>query len=73
MLMLIFQFILFLQSQSIDFKDSFSEEDIPSGDPVFIEFIMDFKSNGGKHDVVLMLKKILYVQTEDARLWYEKL
>ena len=32
-----FQCILGIQSQSIDFTDSFSQVDIPSGDPVFIE------------------------------------
>ena len=34
---------------------------------------MNFKSDGGQHDVVLKLKKSLYGQTEVARLWYEKL
>ena len=33
----------------------------------------NFKSDGGQHDVVLKLKKILYGQAEAARLWYEKL
>ena len=34
---------------------------------------MNFNSDGGQHDVVLKLKKSLYGQAEDARLWYEKL
>ena len=62
-----------LQSQSIDLTNSFAQADIPSGDPVFIEFPSDFKSDGGQHDVVLKLKKSLYGQAEAARLWYEKL
>ena len=34
---------------------------------------MNFKSDGGQHDVVLKLKKSLYGQAEAARLWYKKL
>ena len=30
-------------------------------------------SDGVKCDIVLILKKILYSQAEDAHLWYEKL
>ena len=30
-------------------------------------------SDGGQHDFVLRLKKILYGQSKAARLWYEKL
>ena len=67
--MLIFQCILGLQSQSIDFTNAFAQADIPIGDPVFIELSRDFKSDGGKHDVVLKLKKSLYGQSEDERLW----
>ena len=67
-LMLILQFILGLQSQSIDFINAFAQTDIPSGDPVFIELPRDFKSDGGQDDVVLKLKKILYGQAEAARL-----
>ena len=33
---------------------------------------MNFKSDGGQHDVVLKLKEIIYGQAEAARLWYEK-
>ena len=71
--MLILQCILGLKSQSIDFTNAFSQEDIPSGEPVLIELPRDFKSDGGKHDFVLKLKKSLYGQAKSARLWYEKL
>ena len=67
------QFILGLQSQSIDFTNAFAQADIPSRYPVFIELLRYFKSDGGQHDVVLKLKKSLYGQAEAARLWYEKL
>ena len=33
----------------------------------------NFKRDGGQHDVVLKLKKSLYGQAEDARLWCENL
>ena len=33
----------------------------------------DFNIDGGQGGVVIILKKILYVQAEAARLWYEKL
>ena len=36
-LMLILQFILGLQNQSIDFTDAFAQADIPSGETVLIE------------------------------------
>ena len=71
--MLIFQCIPGLQSQSIDFKNDFAQAYIPSGEPVFIELPRDFKSDGGQGDVFIILKKILYGQSEAARLWYEKL
>ena len=71
--MLIFQCIIGLQSQSIDFTNAFAQADIPSGEPVFIELPRDFMSDGGQHDVVLRLKKSLYVQAKSARLWYKKL
>ena len=71
--MLIFQCILGFQSQSIDFTNAFSQVDIPSGDPVFIELPMDFKSDGGQHEVVIKLKRILYGKAESTRLWYENL
>ena len=72
-LMLILQFILGLQSQSIKFTNSFAQADIPSGGPVFVELPRGFNIDGGQHDVVLKLKKSLYGQSEAARLWYEKL
>ena len=72
-LVLILQCILVLQSQSIDFINSFAQEYIPSGQPVFIELSSDFNSDGGKDDVVLKLKKSLCGQVEAAGLWYEKL
>ena len=71
--MLILHCILGLQSQIIDFTNAFAQADIPSGGPVFIELPRDFKSDGGKHDAVLKLKKSLYAQAEAAHLWYEKL
>ena len=58
-LMLIFQCILGLQSQSIDFKNAFAEADIPSGEPVFVELPRYLKDDGGQHDVVIKLKKSL--------------
>ena len=70
---MVLQCILGLQSQSIDFTNEFSQEDIPSGEPVFIELPKDFKSDGGQDDVVLKLKKSLYGQAKVSRLWYEKL
>ena len=71
--MLTLKCILGLQSQSIDFTNSFAQADITSGDPVFIELPRDFNSDGGQGDVVIRLKKILYGKAEAARLWYEKL
>ena len=69
---MIFQYIINLKSQSIDFTNYFAQVDIPSGGPVFIELPRDLKSDGGHHDVVLKLNKILYGQAKAARLWYEK-
>ena len=71
--MFIFQFIIGLQSQSIDFIDFFDREDISSEEPVFIELPRYFNINGGQCDVVIRLKKILYGQAESTRLYYEKL
>ena len=51
----------------------FSQADIPSGEPVFIELPRYLNSDGGQHDVVLKLKKSLYGQAEASHLWYEKL
>ena len=67
------QCILGLHSQSIDFTNDFAQAYIPSGEPFFVEFPRDFKSDGGQCDVVLRLKKSLYGQAKAARIWYEKL
>ena len=72
-LMLIFQCILGLQSQSIDFTNAFAQDDIPIGEPVFISLTRDFNSEGGQCDVVLRSKKSLYGQDEAAHLWYKRL
>ena len=42
-LMLIFQYILGLQSQSIDFTNSFAQADIPSGETILIELPREFQ------------------------------
>ena len=52
----------------IDFTNTFAQADIPSGETVFIELPRDFKSDWGKDDVVIKLKKSLYVQDEAARI-----
>ena len=67
-LMLILQCILVLQSHIIDFTNAFSQADIPSGNPVFIELPRGFKSDGGQYDIVIRLRKILYGQAEAERL-----
>ena len=51
-LMLILQFILGLQIQSIDFTDAFAQADIPSGETILIKLTQDFKSDGGQDDVI---------------------
>ena len=65
--------ILGLQIQSIDSTNAFAQADIPSGEPVFIEFSRDLKSDGGQDEFVIKLKKSLYGQAKATRLWYEKL
>ena len=70
-LMLILQFSLGLQSQSIDFTDAFAQADVPIGETILIALSWYFRSDGGQDDVVLKLKKSLYGQAEAARLWYE--
>ena len=72
-LMLILQIILGLQSQSIEFKNTFSQADIPCGEPVFIELPMDSNSYGVKGGVVLRLKKSLYGQARATRICDVKL
>ena len=49
--MLILQYIIGLQSQSIDFTNAFVQADIPSGGPVLIEITRDFMSYRGQNDV----------------------
>ena len=63
-LMLNFQCILGFQSQSINFTNTFAKADIS------VELPRDFKSDGGQCDVVIRLKKSLYVQAKSPRLWY---
>ena len=60
-------------SQSIDFTHAFAQVDITSGEPLFIEIPRNFKSDGRKFDVFIMLKKNLYGQAKSVRLWYENL
>ena len=71
-LIFILQFIIGLQSQSIGFINDFAQEDIPSGETVFIGITRDFKSGGVQCDVVLRLNKSLYSQAKATHLWYEK-
>ena len=71
--MLILQCILGFKSQIIDLTNAFAQDYIPSGEPFFIEIPRYFMSYGGQHDVIISLKKIIYGQAEDARLWYEKM
>ena len=61
-----------MQSQSIDFTKDFALEDILSGETVSNELPNYSNSDGGQHDIVLILKKSLYGQVEAARRWYEK-
>ena len=53
-LMLILHCILGFQIQSIDFTNAFDQAGIQIGEPVFIKLPRDFKSDGGKGDVVLI-------------------
>ena len=71
--MLDFRYVLSLQSQSIDFANAFSQANISSGGTVFVEITMDFNSDGGQCDVVIILKESMYGQSEATLLWYEKL
>ena len=68
-----FQCILGFYSQSIYFTNALAQADIKIGELIFIELTRDFKSDGGKGDVVIRSKKILYGQAKDACLCYEKL
>ena len=71
--MLILKCILGLQSNSIDFKNAFAQVDILSGETVFVEPPIYFKSDGGIFYVVIRLNKSLYGQADATRLWYEEL
>ena len=70
---MVLQFILGLQSQSIFFANAFAQADIPSGYPVLVEPPRNFKSDGLQCDVVLILNKSVYSQSEAARIWFERL
>ena len=39
---------------------------------MFIEITRDFRSDGGQHDVVFKLNKIIYGEAKSVHLWYEK-
>ena len=66
--MLILQCSLFLQSQSIDFANTFYLENIPSGEIVLIGLPRYFKIDVERNDVVLGLKRIIYGQDEALHL-----
>ena len=72
-LVLIFQCIIGLHSQSIDYKNALAQADITGGEPVFVELSRYFKSDGGQCDVVIRLKKIIYGEAKDAGLSYKLL
>ena len=72
-LLLIFQCILGLQIQSIDFTNAFSQTGITSGEPTSIEFTRDFESDGVQCDVVIRLNKSLSGQDKSSCLCYENL
>ena len=71
--MLIFQCILGLQSQIIDFINAFSQVDIPIGESLFVKLTKYLNIYRVKFDVVIILKKNLYGQAKAARIRYEKL
>ena len=72
-LMLIFQCILGLQSQIIDFTNAFDQADVPSGAIIFVGITRYFKIDGGPFDIFIRSNKILYGQCEALCLWYENL
>ena len=65
----IMTFILSLKTNSIDFSKDFAQAKLKVP-PVYMHFIP--RDNLG-HDMVLSFKKIIYVQAEAPRLWFEKL
>ena len=62
-----------MKSQSIEFTNTCAQAYIPVEGTVYIELPRDFKSDGGKDDIVLRLKIILYGQAKAAHIWYERL
>ena len=60
-------------SQSIDFTNAIYQDDIPSGEPVFVELPIYFNIDEGRCHAVLSWNKCLYGQSKATRLWYEKL
>ena len=61
-LIFIFQCILGFQSQIIYFANAFYQEDIPSGEPVFIKLPRDYNIDGVQCDVVIRLRKAYMVK-----------
>ena len=59
-----------MNSQSIDFENSFAQEDIPIGELFLIGLPSYFKSYRVQCDVVIRLKKIIYGQAVAAHLLY---
>ena len=55
-LMFIFLCTLVLQSQRIDSSNEFSQEEIPSEEPVFIELTRNLNIDGDQHDVFPKVK-----------------
>ena len=70
-LMLIFLFIIGLNSQGIEFTDDFSWGNIPKGKQVLINFSRDLNRNREKCDLVIRLNKRINGLSEVACLWYE--
>ena len=71
--MLIFQYIIGLKIQIVDFKNDFDQADIPSEEPLLSELPRYFNNDGGKCDVVLRLNKVLCGQAIATCLRYDKL
>ena len=70
-LLLILECILVFQSQSINLTNEYDNKDTPKWGKLFIEVPRYFKITGGKFDIVLKLKKILYDISKATNLWYE--
>ena len=69
--MLIFLFIIGLNSQGIEFTDDFSWGNIPKGKQVLINFSRGLNRNREKCDLVIRLNKRINGLSEVACLWYE--